>query len=409
VRDAEDVPIAVVTTCEDIRERKAMEEALRRSEREYRGLFENAHDAILILRPDDEMVLEVNPSASELYRLRREDIVGLSLEKLSVHPARGKEHVRAAVEGGDVYEFETEQYRSDGTIMSLEVRAALIQYRGAQAILSINRDITERKAAEAALKTANEELKTFLSLVSHDLRAPLVNLKGFATELAQALEVIAFTVRERMPGLTAEERRCLEQALHEDAPEAMEFIESSVAQMGYFIDALLGLSRAGRREVELETLDTGSLLREVIDTFTYQIQRTGATIRVDALPTVRADRFCLTQIFSNLINNALAYQLPGRPVVVEVRAEASETEAVFHVQDNGRGIHGDDQEKVFQPFRRAGKQDVPGEGMGLAYVQALVRRLGGRLWLKSKVAVGSTFSFSIPARPEEEAGEVPSR
>jgi PAS domain S-box-containing protein len=405
VRDADGVPVAVVTSCEDISERKAMEEALRRSEGDYRGLFENAHDAILILRPD-EIVLDVNPSASRLYGLSREAFVGISLEGVSVHPVRGKEHLRAAVEKGDVYEFETEQYRSDGTIMTLEVRAAFIQYRGEQALLSINRDITERKRAETALKAANEELKTFLSLISHDLRAPLVNLKGFASELAEALEVIAFTVRERMPGLTAPERQKLEQALHDDAPEAMEFIEAAVAQMGYFIDALLGLSRAGRREVEIETLEVSSLVREVVDTFSYQVQRTGAMIEVGDLPTVKADRFCLTQIFSNLVSNALAYQQPGRPARVIVSAEAREGEVLFEVRDNGRGIHEEDREKVFQPFRRAGKQDVPGEGMGLAYVQALVRRLGGRLTLESTVGVGSTFSFSVPSRPDEEIIEA---
>jgi PAS domain S-box-containing protein len=403
VRDADGKPVAVVTTCEDISERTAIEEALRRSEREYRGLFENAHDAILILRPEDEVVLDLNPSASRLYGLSREAFLGMSLEKLSVHPVRGREHILKALRKGDVYDFETEQYRSDGSIMELEVRAAVIQYRGETAFLSINRDITERKQAEAALKAANEELKTFLSLVSHDLRAPLVNLKGFASELADALEVIAFTVREHMPGLDEDERRKLERALFEDAPEAMEFIESSVGQMDYFIEALLGLSRAGRREVEVEAVDASQVVREVLDTLSYQIGRTGAEVAVGDLPTVQADRFCLTQIFANLLANAVAYQQPGRPARIQVDAEVGDAGFRFRVRDNGRGIHPDDQEKIFQPFRRSGKQDVPGEGMGLAYVQTLVRRLGGTLELESRLGVGSTFSFSIPARsPDEE-------
>jgi signal transduction histidine kinase len=109
-----------------------------------------------------------------------------------------------------------------------------------------------------------------------------------------------------------------------------------------------------------------------------------------------ADRTAMELIFGNLLSNAVLYLRPGCPGQIEVTGEAGSDETTFHIKDNGRGIAEEERNKVFEPFRRAGKPDTPGEGMGLAYVQALVRRHGGRIWFTSQPGVGTTFSFTIP-------------
>jgi signal transduction histidine kinase len=121
-----------------------------------------------------------------------------------------------------------------------------------------------------------------------------------------------------------------------------------------------------------------------------------ATATIGPLPQVVADRLAMEQIMGNLLTNAVTYLRPGCPGEIEITGEEGTEEISFHIRDNGRGIAEEDRHKVFEPFRRAGRQDVPGEGMGLAFVQALVRRHGGHIWYTSKVGEGTTFSIAIP-------------
>ena len=190
-------------------------------------------------------------------------------------------------------------------------------------------------------------------------------------------------------------------ALREDIPEALDFIGSSVSRMDEFINALLKLSRLGRRELTIEPLDMNALVQTTVKTLAHQIAARQATVSVQSLPQVIADETSMEQIMGNLLNNAVLYLDPSRQGEISVEGERNGNEAIFRVRDNGRGIAAADMEKVFAPFRRAGRQDVPGEGMGLAYVQKLVHRHGGRIRCESKLDVGTTFSFTISNHPRK--------
>jgi len=150
------VAVGVQGTARDITERKRAEEALRQSEREYRGLFENAHDAILIFDPEREIVLEVNQRACELYGISRSEFLGLSLETITNDVERGRMVIKETLERGMSHDFETVQRRGDGTEMFLHINASVVEYNGKIAIQSINRDITEQKRAEEALRQSEE-------------------------------------------------------------------------------------------------------------------------------------------------------------------------------------------------------------------------------------------------------------
>jgi signal transduction histidine kinase len=131
-------------------------------------------------------------------------------------------------------------------------------------------------------------------------------------------------------------------------------------------------------------------------TLAHQIQSGNIDVKVGLLPIIASDRSAIEQIFGNLLDNAIKYLDPERPGRIEVSAEETADATVLHVRDNGRGIAEEDMDKVFQPFRRAGIQDVPGEGMGLAFVRMLLHRLGGRIECHSQLGVGTTFSFMLP-------------
>jgi signal transduction histidine kinase len=272
----------------------------------------------------------------------------------------------------------------------------------AKANEALQAEVTERKRAEeqlqhytAGLEQANEELKRFTYVASHNLRAPLVNLKGFAAELRAALAVIGSAVITALPHLDERRRPAVTMALQKDLPEALGFIDSSVTRMDRLVNALLELSRLNRGELKLEPVDMNALVQATLQTLAHQIEGRQVSVTVGSLPTVVADRTSMEQIMGNLLNNVVIYLDPGRPGEIEVTAERDGDETTFRVRDNGCGIAEEDMDKVFAPFRRAGKQDVPGEGVGLAYVQTLVRRHGGRIWCESELGVGTTFTFTI--------------
>ena len=148
--------IEVIGIGSDVTDRQRAEEALRQSERDYRELFDQAHDAILILAPEDETVLDVNQRACEIYGFSREEFIGLSLESISLNVEAGKERIRQTLNVGSYFNFETVQFRKDGSQMALDINASLVSYKGRRAILSINRDITDRKRAEIALREADQ-------------------------------------------------------------------------------------------------------------------------------------------------------------------------------------------------------------------------------------------------------------
>jgi len=252
-----------------------------------------------------------------------------------------------------------------------------------KALDQAQRELVQRQQAEeqlqrysAELVQSNEELKRFTYIVSHDLRGPLVNLSGFAAELNFSLGVIRSAFEPLLPHLDEKQRPPVATALVQDVPEALSFIDASVTRMDHFINALLTLSRLGRRELDLDRINMEALGQTTLETLAHQIEQRQARVTVGPLPAVVADRTSMEQIMSNLLNNAVIYLEPGRAGEIEISGERNADETIFCIRDNGRGIAPEDMDKVFAPFRRAGKQEVPGEGMGLAYVQTLVHRHG---------------------------------
>ena len=166
--------------------------------------------------------------------------------------------------------------------------------------------------------------------------------------------------------------------------------------MDRLISAILNLTREGRREFKLQRIDIRELIDGIAKTVAHQAEEAQATIRVGELPDIVSDRLALEQIFSNLIDNALKYLKTGVPGEITVRGRTKLGFAIFELSDNGRGIDPKDHQRIFELFRRAGTQDKPGQGIGLAHVRALVRRLGGTMSVASELHQGSTFTITLP-------------
>ena len=257
----------------------------------------------------------------------------------------------------------------------------------------------------ADLREANDEIQRFAYIVSHDLRSPLVNIMGFTSEL----EELGGDIFRRIGGLAQVsangaplapagpgELDGADKQLSEDFSEALGFIKTSIAKMDRLISAILNLTREGRREFQPVKIDTRELIEAIVSTLAHQAAEAQAEIHLEPLPDIVSDRLALEQIFSNLIDNAVKYLKSGVPGEIRIRGRTKLGYAIFEISDNGRGIDPKDHQRIFDLFRRAGTQDKPGQGIGLAHVRALVRRLGGTMSVSSELNAGSTFTITLP-------------
>jgi signal transduction histidine kinase len=276
---------------------------------------------------------------------------------------------------------------------------SLIESR--EAVERMNEELEDRVDERTRdLSRANEEIQRFAYIVSHDLRSPLVNVMGFTGELEAAtrpLGALIERVAAEAPALLDEEAAL---AAREDLPEAIRFIRASTQKMDRLINAILRLSREGRRVLTEEPLDLAQMTESVVASLQHRLDELEATVTVQRpMPPLTADRLAVEQMLSNLIENAVKYLKPGRPGRIVVAAREDRGRVMIDIADNGRGIDPKDHDRIFDLFRRSGPQDQPGEGIGLAHVRALAYRLGGLIDCRSQLGEGATFTLALPAQP----------
>jgi len=280
------------------------------------------------------------------------------------------------------------------------VRRYVAEIQSARATLDAANASLEDKVRERTgdLMRANEEIQRFAYIVSHDLRSPLVNVMGFTAELAAVIPPLTTLVEQaeaQCPDIVTEDARL---AVREDLPEAIGFIRTSTQKMDRLINAILKLSREGRRVITPEAIDLAAVVDTIEGSIRHVLDDRGVTLTViRPMPRVVTDRVAIEQILSNLIENASKYLQPGRPGAISVSAEQRRDRVIVSVADNGRGIDARDHQRIFDLFRRSGQQDQPGEGIGLAHVRALAYRLGGTIDVDSALGEGSTFRLNLPA------------
>jgi signal transduction histidine kinase len=282
------------------------------------------------------------------------------------------------------------------TVRALRLSGTALQRANLE--LEGGRDRLEAAVAErtAELTEANDEIQRFAYIVSHDLRAPLLNIIGFTSELENATARLNRFVAEHLEPAGIVVPQDVREASRDDLPEAIRFIQTSTAKMDRLITAILRLSREGRRVLVPERLDMAALLSGIFDSVRHVADAAGAKLSLGAVPPLVSDRLAVEQVFSNLVENALKYTAPGRPCEIVISGGQSAGMARFEVRDNGRGIAERDRERVFELFRRAGVQDTTGEGIGLAHVRTLLRRLGGTIECQSVHGSGSVFIVQLP-------------
>jgi PAS domain S-box-containing protein len=386
----------------------------------FKTIIDSLPDSLMILDSRNFTILAANAACLSEVGLTEDEVLGRPCHAV-MHKTS---NIGTPPEGGcpmletlSAEKFSAAEQvfcRDNAVVRIVEVSTAPIFDSSGQVsyILHLSRDITARRQHEeeiralagrlehsnGELQQANDDLKSFASIVSHDMRSPLVSIKGFAGELEKSCTFLQTELAGPLSVMEEDRRRQVENLFAYDIPESLQFISSSINRLDSMINSILKLSRIGYRTFEPELVDTGEIVQGILASLQHQLDSKQVSLSLDRLPTVEVDRVAIGQIFGNLLDNALKYLDPSRPGALSISAVTTDGQVTFRVQDNGRGIAVADLEKVFLLFRRVGRQDVAGEGMGLAYVKTLVRRLGGTICCESVEGSGSTFSFTMPLR-----------
>ncbi|HYP13084.1 MAG TPA: ATP-binding protein, partial [Bryobacteraceae bacterium] len=297
-----------------------------------------------------------------------------------IHPADREAYVQGiqkAIESRTDYVVEFRFYTRDGRLRWMEGRGRAFYDRSGRPVrlAGIGVDITERKLVEQKLRDMNEELRWFASAASHDIKEPLRMVSMYVQLL---------------------ERKYKDQ-LDADGLQFIRFAKDGALRMGQLIDALLAYSQAGRSDLlQTQGVDSGLALAAALANLAPAIDEAEAVVTFDDLPRVVADEVHVTQLFQNLIGNALKYRGKVAPVV-HVRGQQVAGEYVFSVSDNGIGIAEEDQSRIFGVFQRLHGREYAGAGIGLATCRKIVEAYCGRIWVESIPGKGSTFFFTLPA------------
>jgi PAS domain S-box-containing protein len=281
---------------------------------------------------------------------------------------------QAIVTTAEPFQYRYRFYHKSGLSLWLETRTVPIFDPLAQeyVALSITLDVTASVNNQLKIEERNRDLNEFTYMISHDLKAPIVTLRGM-------LEL----VREE----------CTRVSL-EHAIEPLAYMQKAVVRLEQLVGGVLELARVSTTDRALEPVALQGVVCEVVEDFRLQIDQSDAVVNIsDDLPRVLGASTQLYQIFSNLIGNALKYRNPDRAPVIAITSQNSPSRrrAFVSVRDNGKGIPEHYRDSIFKPFHRAGEEAVEGSGVGLACVKKLVEKLGGTITVKSVVGEGTEF------------------
>jgi PAS domain S-box-containing protein len=383
----------------DITGRKTIEENLKNSEEKFRKSFDTHPGIVGISTLADGKYLDINRNFVTILGWSREEVIGKTSRELGIFSEyRDREEMLSQLNhGGHIHDFEVSIQTKSGEKKVGIFSAEIIETNGQKCLLAQVIDITDRKRAEeeirklnetleqrvlertAALEASNKELEAFCYTVSHDLRAPVRALNGFARILAGEYA----------------------HTLDEEANRLLNIISGNARNMGELIDDLLEFSRLGRQEMTLSRIDMTQMAGIVFNELCTGEEKTKTEFLLLQLPDAIGDPVMIRQVWINLVSNSLKFSSQKEHRIIEIGCMQSEGASCYYVRDNGTGFDMTYSDKLFGVFQRLHSvKEFEGSGVGLAIVRRIIMRLGGRVWAEGKVGEGAAFYFTLPGMAE---------
>lgn len=374
----------------DVTDQKKAETDLRKSEELFRTAFQTSPESLVISNLADGLFVDVNQGFCDLSGYQRHEVLGKTSTELGfwLGGESREKMVDGLTEEGYIRNLDIRIRRKDGKIRDVMLSAAVLRTGQEPQLLTATRDITDLKKAQESLERAydeleskNRDLEAFLYTAAHDLRTPLVSVKGYA-------ELLQRSMRDRMSD--EEDYMCRR-------------ISSNVDHFDQLLSDLLIFSRAGVQNGERERVRIETLVNRVLEEERARDVSPGVKLHLaEDLPDLHLHEVRAHEVFSNLISNCLKFRHPERTLRITVGlqsggdAEVPSGHVLLYVKDNGQGIEKDFQHKVFDLFSRPRNTEMDGTGVGLAIVKRVVDDEGGRIWLESTSGKGATFYFTLP-------------
>ena len=366
----------------DITKRKLAEEALKESEERYGNLFKENRSVMLLIDPQSGDIVDANPAACSFYGYNRKELTRMKITDINTldHETVFQKLQQAKLKQSEFFDF---RHRlANGETRSVDVYSGPVILNGKTLLHSIIHDVTDRKQMEEALKErtsqlelANQELESFSYSVSHDLRAPLRAIDGYARMIINKYG----------------------DQFNEDALAKFDVIRNSAHMMAQLIDDLLTFSRLSRKDTSMSKIDMETLIRVAWKELQADNMDRNINLKVNSMPAGYGDRALIRQVYLNLLSNATKFTKNQDPAVIEVGGHIDGNKDVYYVKDNGAGFDMQYYDKLFGVFQRLhSSDDFEGTGIGLATVQRIINRHEGLVWAKGKVGEGATFYFSLP-------------
>lgn len=365
----------------------ALANAKKQAANPFRLAVQQAPYAVVISDEEGHIAF-ANPEAERLLGYRERELEGQPVEILvpdrfrAGHPDERRRfieepRIRPMGTGRDLPAL-----RKDGEEIPTQIGLTHFMTDRRRFVVATIIDVSERQRAERRISIQNEELRTLLHAVSHDLKEPLRGVESFARLLDE----------QSSP------------RLDEKGRELLFHVRKAAARLRTLLDDLLTLSRAQHGRAQTGAVDLGALTREAIERLRETVKETGARVElIGDFPSLSVDPRWTREAIVNLVSNSLKFTRTGEPADVEIEAIRDEDQPGLVVRDRGPGVGAGDAERIFQVFQRAHGRDVEGTGAGLAIVRAVAERHGGRTWVQPRIGGGSEFYLTFSPTPAEDS------
>ncbi|MDX9701905.1 MAG: PAS domain S-box protein [Candidatus Auribacterota bacterium] len=389
----------------DITDRIEVSESLKKSELKYRELFDNIRDGTVIVDMSGN-IIECNTEYGRMLGYTTDELKKMSY--LDITPAKWHAFEKNILDSQTIRRgysdlYQKEYIKKDGTVFPVELRAYLVRdfADNPTGMWAIVRDITERQTAveqrERLLRTLeskNDELESIVYISSHDLRSPLVNINGFTTEIENLIDKASRLIDNS--SITESIVSELKNLFTLEIPPALRYIQASAGKMDSLLVGLTKLSRLGQASLSIQFIDMNHMFASIVDSLRFQIKEASAKVTIENMPNCYGDPLQISQVFVNIIDNALKYRDPNRKQLIKIKGETKNAFSIYCISDTGIGINPDHHKKVFEIFHRLNpSHSSQGDGLGLTIVRRIVEKHGGKIWLESKVGSGTSFFVAL--------------